>query len=113
MKKLLGVLILGLLWCNISFANDNRVEDFNQWLTKNGHYDYVNNAEVPEICKQEKRYSNVWYYNKCDQIKSGNTLDIKFYKSSEIPWEAKPNKDTLLHHGLSTLLDHISIPLFH
>ena len=27
MKKLLGVLILGLLWCNISFADDKRLEE--------------------------------------------------------------------------------------
>ena len=43
MKKLLGILVLGLLWCNISFANASwRIESFTQWLYDNGHHQYLN-----------------------------------------------------------------------
>ena len=43
MKKLLGILVLCLLWCNISFANQNhRIESFTQWLYDNGHHQYLN-----------------------------------------------------------------------
>ncbi len=42
MKKLLGILVLGLLWCNISFANILDYNKFNEWLYKNGHHQYLN-----------------------------------------------------------------------
>ena len=41
MKKLLGILVLGLLWCNISFAQDYRIKNFIKWLYENGHNQYV------------------------------------------------------------------------
>ena len=103
MKKFLGILALSFLWSNISFANDSFLDDFNEWLSKNGHYNYVNKTKVPEICKKEKRYSFIWYYNNCDEIKSENTLNIKFYKSGEIPWDANPNRDTLLYYLFRSL----------
>jgi len=46
MKKLLGIVVLGLLWCNISFAekkyNDRAIYRFTQWLYDNGHHQYLN-----------------------------------------------------------------------
>ena len=98
MKKILLIIILQFFCISHLYANDNYLDEFNEWLSKNGHYDYVINAKVPDICKQEKRYSHLWYYNKCDEIKLENNLNIKFYKSSEIPWGANPNKDTLLYY---------------
>ena len=42
MKKILGILVLGLLWCNISFANQEyRIKNFTQWLYENGHNQYL------------------------------------------------------------------------
>ena len=42
MKKLLGIVVLGLLWCNISFADqDYRIKNFTQWLYENGHNQYL------------------------------------------------------------------------
>jgi hypothetical protein len=41
MKKLLGILVLFLLWCNISFADDKHLDDFNQWLFDNNYHQYV------------------------------------------------------------------------
>ena len=100
MKKLLIVILTSCLFSNILHANDNYLDAFDEWLSKNGHYNYLNdpNAIVPKVCKEEKRFSNLWYYNKCDEIKSGNNLDINFFKSSEIPWGTKPNRDTLLYY---------------
>ena len=103
MKKLSLYIFLLLSWANISFANDSFLDEFNEWLSKNGHYNYVNKTKVPEICKKEKRYSFIWYYNNCDEIKSENTLNIKFYKSGEIPWDANPNRDTLLYYLFRSL----------
>ncbi|MDA7452960.1 hypothetical protein N8825_00240 [Candidatus Pelagibacter ubique] len=122
MKKLLGVLILGLLSCNISFANDNRLEDFNQWLLKNEHTQYLEIKKDFEECKDCTRWDagpecfeeigkpkkqcvlngdqsyGEGGYKWVENFKHKNNLDIRFYKSSEIPWEAKPNKDTLLYY---------------
>ena len=43
MKKLLGIVVLGLLWCNVSFADQNwRIQLFAEWLNQNGHHQYLN-----------------------------------------------------------------------
>jgi len=49
MKKLLGILVLGLLWSNITFAEfklnpiyKNNPTRFNYWLYANGHHQYLN-----------------------------------------------------------------------
>ena len=43
MKKLLGIVVLGLFWSNISFADQQRMlDDFTQWLYDNGHHEYLN-----------------------------------------------------------------------
>jgi len=100
MKKIIFLIVLPFFWISHLYANDNYLDEFDEWLSKNGHYDYLNdpNAIVPKVCKEEKRFSNLWYYNKCDEIKSGNNLDINFFKSSEIPWDSKPNRDTMLYY---------------
>ena len=42
MKKLLGIVVLGLLWCSISFANQEyRIKNFTRWLYDNGHNQYL------------------------------------------------------------------------
>ena len=101
MKKIIFLIVLPFFWISHLYANDAFLDEFNEWLSKNGHYNYLNDpdAVVPKVCKEQKRYSNLWYYNKCDEIKSGNNnLDINFFKSAEIPWGTKPNRDTLLYY---------------
>ena len=102
MKKIF-ILTLFIIISNTSNANDSYLDEFNEWLSKNGHYNYLNdpNAIIPKVCKEEKRYSHMWYYNKCDEIKSVNNLNINFFKSSEIPWGTNPNRDTLLYYLFS------------
>jgi hypothetical protein len=72
MKKLLGVVVLYLLLSSNSFADKNSNEPyrenvFNKWLFDNGHHEYVEKVES-EVCKQQPKFSNLWYYNKCDKL---------------------------------------------
>ena len=100
MKKFIILIFSSVFLLSNAIANDAFLDEFNEWLSKNGHYNYLNDpdAVVPKVCKEEKRFSHLWYYNKCDEIKSGNNLDINFFKSAEIPWGTKPNRDTLLYY---------------
>ena len=41
MKKLFGIMVVGLLWCNIGFSQ-SMLNEFNQWLYDNGHHQYLN-----------------------------------------------------------------------
>ena len=93
MKKIL-IIISILIFSTSSYAN-NRLDGFNKWLFENGHTEYVEKGES-EVCKAEPKYSNLWYYNKCDQAKYKNNLKIKFY-NGWLPEETeKPNFGTLL-----------------
>ena len=94
MKKILVILTLSLFIFGNSYA-DNRLDGFNKWLFENGHTEYVSKSESA-ACKAEPKYSNLWYYNKCDQPQYENNLKIKFY-DGWIPEETeKPNFGTLL-----------------
>ncbi len=93
MKKIL-IIISILIFSTSAYAN-NRLDGFNKWLFENGHTAYVEKIES-EVCKAEPKYSNHWYYNKCDQAKYKNNLKIKFY-NGWLPEEIKkPNFGTLL-----------------
>lgn len=74
MKKLLGILVLGLFWCNVSLAEN-------------------------EKCKSLTKYSNNWYYNNCDKQNS----KVKTWgRITKIPEEYKnPNLETLRYHFLT------------
>ena len=95
MKKIL-IIISILIFSTSAYAN-NRLNGFNKWLFENGHTEYVEKT-VSELCKDEPKYSVVWYYNNCDQPQYKNNLNIKFYdNTSWLPEETeKPNFDTLL-----------------
>ena len=95
MKKILALISI-LIFSTTAYAN-NRLDGFNKWLFENGYNEYVKKIESA-VCKAEPKYSNMWYYNKCDQPQYKNNLKIKFYEdSSWLPEETeKPNFDTLL-----------------
>ena len=114
MKKLLGILVLGLLWCNISFADDEHLHDFNQWLYQSGNHQYLNIEQKP-VCKkliqqhglkvpkvglfdEPKVKTNEWFWLECHKFQGTSNLKIKFYKYNEIPEFSKPNKDTALYY---------------
>ena len=93
MKKII-IIFLSLLLSFSAQANE-RFDGFNKWLFENGHTEYVSKSESA-VCKAEPKYSNLWYYNKCDQAKYNNNLKIKFY-NGWLPEETeKPNFGTLL-----------------
>ena len=93
MKKIL-IIISILIFSTSTYAN-NRLDGFNKWLFENGHSEYVEKAESA-ACKAEPKYSNLWYYNKCDKPQYQNNLKIKSY-DGWLPEETeKPNFGTLL-----------------
>ncbi len=117
MKKLLVVVVLGLLWSNLTFSDSKFKYDpvfknsfilFNKWLYDNGHHKYLNLDEGPtEICKAEPKYSNAWYHNRCDEFVGTNNLKIKPYKGRwSIPFKKSPNRDTLVYYLYKYLYSH-------
>ena len=77
MKKILGIIVLGLLWQNLVLANDLAITTFNMWLYDNGHQKYV--------IKDNDSYKN--------------NLNLKLSKKKwTLPEEASPNFDTLLYY---------------
>ncbi len=117
MKKLLGILVLGLLWCNISFADNEDLHDFNQWLYESGNHQYLN-IEQKEVCKKliqkhglkvpkvglvdEPKYKSMeWFSNKCHKFQATNNLKIKKNKNkkrSNLSVDSNPNIDTLIYY---------------
>ena len=157
MKKLLGIVVLGLLWCNISFSQ-SKLNEFNKWLYDNGHHQYLNlnteavsykataknkkdpltsitrthmnskaTAEVDAMeaceliyeaqgkemqeacyihsvvsfnaCETEPKFSQLWYYNKCNQFRGTNNLNLKVYKNRwTLPEGVNTNFGTLLYY---------------
>ena len=79
MKKLLGIVVLGLLWCNISFADqDYRIKSFTQWLYKNGHNQYL---------------------EKDSDGRLQTNLKIRLNKKKRpLDYQSNPNRDTLLYY---------------
>jgi hypothetical protein len=55
-KKIIFILSLVFLSTNV-FANDARINEFTDWLFKNGHTQYVKEVD---ICKEYKKYSKEW-----------------------------------------------------
>ena len=59
-------------------------------------------------CKNEPKYSQAWYYNKCDQPQYKNNLDIKLSTrggGNEINYHDNPNFGTLLFYVFHYLED--------
>ena len=77
MKKIFWVIVLGLLLSSNAFAKS-------------------------EKCKSLPKYSNLWYYNKCDEQKSLKSSKVKTWKNRQIPQKYKnPNLETLRYYFLA------------
>ena len=63
MKKILLIFIFSLFASNNLLAESFKIQEFNFWLAENGYHQYLNIKENP-VCKEEPKYSNLWYYNK-------------------------------------------------
>ena len=57
MKKLLGIMVLGLLWCNISFADDIKDLQLNGMSIGDSALKYFDEAKI-------KKNKQKWYKNK-------------------------------------------------
>ena len=110
----------------ISFADDKHLDDFNKWLNDNGHHQYLDKESDNvrykldrSVCKSKTLEEDYNIIKKCigadgtiipnSDLKFKriypNNLDIRFYtkRGDEIPYKAKPNKDTLLYYLSSYL----------
>ena len=96
MKKIVIVIFSLVFLSNNVVANDKTLTKFHEWLFENGHTEYVTKEES-KVCKAEPKYSNLWYYNKCDQAKYKNNLKIKFYDGWIPEQNVKPNYGTLVY----------------
>ena len=107
MKKLITLILTVnvLLWSVVVNADDSYLKEFNKFLSTKGVGKEIN------ICKEEKKYSKKWFDAGCELRPGGvfifqNGLKIKFYKDrSSIPWDGKPNYDTMLYYGFFYLED--------
>jgi len=103
MGKFLLFFTLSLFMAANSIANENHLKLFDKWLVKHKFTEFVK-MEIGQgegKCKSLKKFSNLWYYNKCDQFKKYVTnYKINTYNGrSEIPEKAKkPNYETLLYY---------------
>ena len=98
MKKILGIIVLGLLWCSISFSNEGL---FNSWLSKNGYQQYLN-PEQSEKCKSFDKGDINWYSNNCDEFQGSNNLNIKINNKKlsgiNINYQSNPNRGSLIYY---------------
>ena len=94
---------------NKNLNTEKMINNFNNWLSKNGHSQYLEKIES-EKCKSFDKGDTNWYYNNCDQTKYKNKLDINIYtkRGTEIPHKARPNDDTLLFYAFDYIEDYKS-----
>jgi len=100
-KKLLGIIVLGLLLSGNVYAQNPRMSMFNLWLSENGYHQYLSKEQNP-ICKDEPKYSTHWYGNNCDKFEGSNNLNIKInnkvFTDTTLAYHSNPNRDTLIFY---------------
>ena len=119
-RKLFISCFFSLLFIGSVFADIETMSKFNKWLLENGHTEFLEINECAD-CKEDswnnkdkcfekngtpKKQCVIngdtslgnWGYKWTDYGKYKNNLDIKIYDRFDIPWGAKPNKDTLLFY---------------
>ena len=102
-KKILIVIFLILSTTAYADEQEELFEEFNIWLAKNEFSEYykVGFAEPTGKCKELEKFSQHWYYNKCNKDKKiiGNYNVDTYNGRSEIPERIKkPNFETLLYY---------------
>ena len=102
MKKII-IIFLSLLLSFSAQADEKRLKRFDKWLLTNQFNQFIKLVvgQGEGKCKSLVKYSNHWYYNKCDQSKDVlPNYEINTYNDrSEIPESVrKPNYETLLYY---------------
>ncbi len=93
---------LGLLLASSNlFAENFKLNKFNQWLSENGYHQYLSLEQNP-LCKDEPKYSQDWYLQNCDKFQGSNNLNIKIknkeLSGTNIAYHSNPNRDTLIYY---------------
>ena len=76
MKKLLGILVLGLLWCNVSFADDIRDFQIEEMSIGDSLLDYLNKEEINEYLEsaffyKDKKFADIFVKPKTENANYG------------------------------------------
>ena len=101
MKKLLGIVVLGLIWCNISFANNTHTYLLKNELLvlyegQNWKIQFMNNGKITSEFNGETTYDFSW-----KKINDNGTYEIyhsKFKKPNL--WEINLNNNTFIETDL-------------
>ncbi len=97
MKKLLGIVVLGLLLSGNAYATNSRIKNFNNWSIKNGYSEYVGAKPDWSKCSGDKTasfdYIPLFCYGKDGKLLSENERKI-------IDKEWKKNKTGLVSYLL-------------
>ena len=76
MKKLLGIVVLGLLWCNVGFAE-----------SRFGELTEIEERDATEICSEEylKAYPNIKIRNPVFDVTPPENIDVIVTEKGIIP----------------------------
>ena len=123
MKKLLGIVVLGLLLSGSAHANTSLIQQFNKWLNDNGHHQYLDKESDNvsyildrSVCKSKALEEDYNIIKKC--IGADGTIipnsDLKFKKiypnnldikiknkalsAANLAYHSNPNRDTLIYY---------------
>ena len=91
MKKLLGIVVLGLVWCNVGFAEDLSKIDINKLRKLNSEeiitalsgkklYGYYQFGEEEPYNFEEIHYSNGKYYQETKEGEAKSNWRVESYK---------------------------------
>ena len=120
MKKLLGIIVMGLLLSGNAYAENRLIGYFNEWLNNNGHHQYLDKESDNvrykldrSVCKSKTLEEDNNIIKKCigadgtiipnSDLKFKkiypNNLDIKITKyKNNLDYDSNPNKDTLIYY---------------
>ena len=84
MKKLLGIMVLGLLWCN-AYADDIRDFQIEGMSLGDSALDYFNEKEI-------KKYTQKYKYNNNDFVPVGPKKKLKAYDSLQFYYKNYDDK---------------------
>ena len=99
MKKIFATLTISLIASSNLFAESFKLNEFNLWLSDNGYHQYLNLEQNP-VCKEEPKYSNLWYYNKCYKFQGSNNLNIKIKNKRKLTFNVIIHKILTKHRIL-------------
>ena len=81
MKKILGIIVLGLLWCNTAVALPKCIgEDINKWIMCEGTFTYADGRKYIGEWMQSQRHGQGTSIESNGKKNSGQFKNEKFIK---------------------------------